>query len=95
MRRIASGPLSRDVLVPLPAGGAVPLGEVAKVQQTRGPNTIRTENSQLAVYIYVDMQGCDIGSYVARRKCPRAPRAATGKAAHGAWSYSCVFCGVL
>jgi Cu(I)/Ag(I) efflux system membrane protein CusA/SilA len=57
--------IARDVLVPLPAGGAVPLGEVAKVLETRGPNTIRTENSQLAVYIYVDMQGRDIGGYVA------------------------------
>lgn len=57
--------IARDVLVSLPAGGAVPLGEVAKVQQTRGPNTIRTENGQLAVYIYVDMQGRDLGSYVA------------------------------
>ena len=41
------------------------LGEVAKVQQTRGPNAIRTENGQLAVYIYVDMQGRDLGGYVA------------------------------
>ena len=57
--------IAREVLVPLPGGGAVPLGEVAKVQQTRGPNAIRTENGQLAVYIYVDMQGRDLGSYVA------------------------------
>jgi copper/silver efflux system protein len=56
--------IARDVLVPLPAGGAVPLGEVAKVEQTRGPNAIRTENGQLAVYIFVDMQGRDIGGYV-------------------------------
>jgi Cu(I)/Ag(I) efflux system membrane protein CusA/SilA len=57
--------IARDVLVSLPGGGTVPLGEIAKVQQTRGPNTIRTENGQLAVYIYVDMQGRDIGGYVA------------------------------
>ncbi len=57
--------ISRDVLVSLPSGGAVPLGEIARVEQTRGPNTIRTENGQLAVYIYVDVQGRDIGSYVA------------------------------
>ncbi|MBJ7535770.1 efflux RND transporter permease subunit [Rhodomicrobium vannielii ATCC 17100] len=57
--------IAREVLVPLPGGGAVPLGEVATVQQTRGPNAIRTENGQLAVYIYVDMQGRDLGSYVA------------------------------
>jgi copper/silver efflux system protein len=57
--------IAREVLVPMPGGGAVPLGEVANVQQTRGPNTIRTENGQLAVYIYVDMQGRDLGSFVA------------------------------
>lgn len=34
--------------MPMPAGGAVPLGEVAKVEPARGPNTIRTENGQLA-----------------------------------------------
>jgi Cu(I)/Ag(I) efflux system membrane protein CusA/SilA len=57
--------IAREVLVPMPGGGAVPLGEVAKVERTRGPHTIRTENGQLAVYIYVDMQGRDIGGYVA------------------------------
>ncbi len=57
--------IARDVLVSLPGGGAIPLGEVAKVERARGPNAIRTENSQLAVYIYVDMQGRDIGGYVA------------------------------
>jgi Cu(I)/Ag(I) efflux system membrane protein CusA/SilA len=57
--------IARDVLISLPGGGTVPLGEAAKVQRARGPNTIRTENGQLAVYIYVDMQGRDIGSYVA------------------------------
>lgn len=63
--RDAPETIARDVLVPLPGGGAVPLGEVAHVERTRGPNAIRTENAQLAVYIYVDMQGRDIGGYVA------------------------------
>ncbi len=57
--------IARDVLVSLPGGGTVPLGEIAKVEQTRGPSTIRTENAQLAVYIYVDMQGRALGGYVA------------------------------
>jgi copper/silver efflux system protein len=55
----------RDVLVPMPGGGAVPLGEVAKVAPSRGPTSIRTENGQLAAYIYVDIRDRDIGSYVA------------------------------
>lgn len=57
--------ISHDVLVPMPAGGAVPLGEVAKVSLARGPTTIRTENGQLATYIYVDIRDRDVGSYVA------------------------------
>ena len=49
----------------MPAGGAVPLGEVAKVTPARGPTSIRTENGQLAVYVYVDIRDRDIGGYVA------------------------------
>jgi Cu(I)/Ag(I) efflux system membrane protein CusA/SilA len=32
---------------------------------TRGPTTIRTENAQLATYIYVDIRDRDLGGYVA------------------------------
>jgi copper/silver efflux system protein len=57
--------IASDILVPMPAGGAVPLGEVATVQLARGPTTIRTENAQLATYIYVDIRDRDLGGYVA------------------------------
>src|SRR5258707_1268792 len=57
--------IASDVLVPLPNGGTVPLGEVASVKLTRGPTTIRTENGQLATYIYVDIRDRDLGGYVA------------------------------
>ncbi|NEW94887.1 CusA/CzcA family heavy metal efflux RND transporter [Rhodopseudomonas sp. BR0M22] len=60
--------IARDVLVPLPAGGAVPLGEVATVKPARGPTAIRTENGQLATYIYVDIRDRDLGGYVADAK---------------------------
>ena len=57
--------IADNVLVPMPAGGAVPLGEVAKVAPARGPTSIRTENGQLATYIYVDIRDRDLGGYVA------------------------------
>ncbi len=57
--------IARDVLVAMPAGGTVPLGDVAKVRLARGPTSIRTENGQLALYIFVDMHGRDLGGYVA------------------------------
>ncbi|MBY5863653.1 efflux RND transporter permease subunit [Rhizobium leguminosarum] len=57
--------IARDVLISLPGGGTVPLGEVADVKLTRGATTIRTENGQLAVYIYVDITNRDLGGYIA------------------------------
>lgn len=60
--------IASEVLVPMPAGGAVPLGEVATVAPARGPTTIRTENGQLATYIYVDIRDRDLGGYVAEAR---------------------------
>jgi len=57
--------IASQVLIPLPNGGTVPLGQVANVALAKGPATIRTENAQLAAYIYVDMRDRDLGSYVA------------------------------
>ena len=57
--------IASQVLVPLPGGGTVPLGEIAKVELVRGPTSIRTENGQLAVYIFVDIRDRDLGGYVA------------------------------
>jgi Cu(I)/Ag(I) efflux system membrane protein CusA/SilA len=66
-RELRSDPaaIATQVLVPLANGGTVPLAEIAKVSLARGPATIRTENSQLVVYIYVDLRDRDLGGYVA------------------------------
>jgi Cu(I)/Ag(I) efflux system membrane protein CusA/SilA len=60
--------IASDVLIALPGGGTVPLGEVATVTLGRGPTTIRTENGQLVTYIYVDIRDRDLGGYVAEAK---------------------------
>jgi copper/silver efflux system protein len=57
--------IASEVLIPLPDGGTVPLGQVAKVTRAQGPASIRTENAQLAVYIFVDLRDRDLGGYVA------------------------------
>lgn len=57
--------IARNVLVHPAAGGAIPLGQVATIKLTMGPSTIRTENALLSTYIFVDIRGRDIGSYVA------------------------------
>jgi Cu(I)/Ag(I) efflux system membrane protein CusA/SilA len=60
--------IATEVLVPTSSGDAVPLGQVASIRLTQGPAAIRTENAQLAVYIFVDQRGRDIGGYVAEAR---------------------------
>lgn len=56
--------IAREVLVNAPDGTSIPLGQVAAIRIAQGPPSIRTENAQLVDYIYVDMQGRDLGGYV-------------------------------
>ena len=57
--------IASQVLVPTTGGAMVPLGQVASVRVTTGPPSIRTENAQPVAYIYVDLQGRDLGGYIA------------------------------
>jgi copper/silver efflux system protein len=57
--------IATEVLIPIADGATVPLGQVAKVSLAQGPASIRTENSQLAAYIFVDLRDRDLGGYVA------------------------------
>ncbi len=58
----------RRVLVPTPSGAQVPLSQLATVQLVPGPAMIRDENGFLAGYVYVDIVGRDVGSYVEEAK---------------------------
>jgi Cu(I)/Ag(I) efflux system membrane protein CusA/SilA len=60
--------IAREVLVPMANGASIPLGQVAAVKLVQGPASIRTENAQLAAYIFVDARDRDLGSYVADAK---------------------------
>jgi len=66
-RELRSSPqqIEREVLVPTMDGAMVPLGQLAKVKVVKGTPGIRTENSLLSAYIYVDIHDRDIGGYVA------------------------------
>ncbi len=65
-RAIRSDPqsIAHEVLVPMANGASIPLGEVAKIALTQGPSSIRTENAQLAAYIFVDVRDRDLVGYV-------------------------------
>jgi Cu(I)/Ag(I) efflux system membrane protein CusA/SilA len=66
-RELRSDPdsIARNVLVPVMGGALIPLGQLARVYLEKGPPGIRTENALLSAYIFVDIRGRDIGSYVA------------------------------
>ena len=78
--------IAREVRIALPKGGSVPLGAVAKVELTRGATTIRTENGQLAVYIFVDIAGRDLGGYVAEAQAAVAAQVILPTGYSVAWS---------
>jgi Cu(I)/Ag(I) efflux system membrane protein CusA/SilA len=52
------------VLVATPSGAQIPLGQIADIHMRTGPGMIRDENGRLSGYVYVDVSGRDIGSYV-------------------------------
>ena len=56
--------IASQVLVNAAGGAQIPLGQVASIRIAQGPPSIRTENAQLVDYVYVDMQGRDLGGYV-------------------------------
>jgi len=58
----------KHVLIATPSGAQIPLGEVADIVLRTGPAMIRNENGMLAGYVYVDVAGRDIGSYVDEAK---------------------------
>ena len=58
----------RRVLVKTPSGAQVPLAQIADIRLTEGPSMIRDENGRLSGYVYVDIAGRDIGSFVREAK---------------------------
>lgn len=46
----------------------VPLGELADIKIVKGPTAIKSEEGLLAVYVYMDYSGEDIGGYVNQAK---------------------------
>jgi Cu(I)/Ag(I) efflux system membrane protein CusA/SilA len=52
------------VLVATPSGAQIPMAQLADIRMVEGPGMIRDENGLLCGYVYVDVAGRDLGSYV-------------------------------
>ncbi|HKW67692.1 MAG TPA: efflux RND transporter permease subunit [Terriglobales bacterium] len=75
------------VLVSTPSGAQVPMSELATVRLRTGPGMIRDENGSLSGYVYVDVTGRDIGSFV------RDAKAAVGRSVQLPSGYRLVWSG--
>ena len=51
--------------IPLSGGGAVPLSEVASIEQTTGPNQISREDGKRRAVVTTNVRGRDLGSFIA------------------------------
>jgi heavy metal efflux system protein len=50
--------------IPLPAGGQVPLGEVAELSIAPGPNQVSREDGKRRIVVTANVRGRDLGSFV-------------------------------
>lgn len=54
----------KRVLVPAPTGAQIPLGQLATFEIHKGPMLIRSEDSRPNVWVFIDVRGSDIGTYI-------------------------------
>jgi len=58
----------KRLLIPTPAGAQVPLIQVASVELTGGPPSIKSEGAIPNAWVYVDIKTSDIGGYVTQAR---------------------------
>jgi Cu(I)/Ag(I) efflux system membrane protein CusA/SilA len=54
----------KHVLIAAPDGQQIPLGQIADFEINKGPMVIRSEDSRPNAWVFVDMRGTDMGSYI-------------------------------
>ena len=76
----------KRVLVSTPGGAQVPLAQLATIGITTGPPMIKSEDGELAGYVYVDIAGRDLGGYVADAQRAVAAKVPLPPGYHLVWS---------
>ena len=56
------------ILIPTPTGAQIPIKQVANISIKKGPPVIKSENARRTAWVYVDLAGIDIGTYVKNAK---------------------------
>jgi len=58
----------KELAVVTPSGQQIPLSAVADLRVEAGPPMIKSENARLNGWVFVDIEGVDLGTYVAQAK---------------------------
>ncbi|KAB2639432.1 MAG: efflux RND transporter permease subunit [Verrucomicrobia bacterium] len=56
----------REIVVPTRTGAQIPLGQLAKIETVHAPMGVKSEAAIPNAWIYVDVKGVDIGTYIQR-----------------------------
>jgi Cu(I)/Ag(I) efflux system membrane protein CusA/SilA len=54
----------KEIIIPTPSGAQIPLGQIATLNLVRAPMGVKSEGAVPNAWIYVDVKGVDIGTYV-------------------------------
>jgi Cu(I)/Ag(I) efflux system membrane protein CusA/SilA len=57
-----------ETLVAAPGGAQVPLSQLATIRIHQGPPAIKSENARPNAWVYVDLRGIDVGTWVKRAR---------------------------
>ena len=57
-----------NILVSAPNGAHIPLADLAEIRIAEGPSMIKSEDARLNGWVFVDIEGRDIGSYISDLK---------------------------
>lgn len=56
------------IFISTPLGTQIPIKQVASISISKGPPVIKSENSRRTAWVYIDLQGIDVGTYVSKAK---------------------------
>ncbi len=58
----------KRILIPTPSGAQIPMDQVATIKVHQGPPMIKSEAARPSAWVFVDITGIDVGTYVKRAK---------------------------
>ncbi len=76
----------RRILIPTPSGAQIPITQVADLRIRKGAPAIKSENARKSAWVFVDLDGMDVGTYVASAQRAVAERVSLPPGTSIVWS---------